>query len=99
MTTLIIVAICVAALLYFTQKKPPGPSGPAMVSSQSSPPVFDPWLLASVKQVEPSPDRRMQLLSRKLQEVSDERLMNDTLDDLGIARAKPARPAPAAVSG
>ena len=103
MTTLIIVALCVAALLYFTQKKPPGPSGPtgpAMVSSQSSPPpFFDPSMFAAVKQVEPSPDRRMQLLSRKLQEVSDERLMNDTLEDLGIARVKPSRPAPAAVSG
>jgi hypothetical protein len=100
MTTLIVVAICVAALLYFTQKKPPGPSGPAMVASQSSPPpFFDPSMFAAVKQVEPSPDRRMQLLSRKLQEVSDERLMNDTLDDLGIARVKSSRPAAVAVSG
>lgn len=98
MTTLIIVAICVAALLYFTQKKPPGPAGPSpAVVGPNTEPGFDPSMFHAVKQVEQSSDRRMQLISRKLQEVSDERLMNDTLDDLGIARAKPSRPAPAAV--
>lgn len=87
MFTLLIVAICVAALLYFSKKKPPSASGPT--------PVFDPSMFATVRQVEQEPERRIQLLSRKLQEVADERLMNDTLEDLGVTRPKPSRPATA----
>jgi hypothetical protein len=100
MTTLIIVAICVAALLYFTTKKPPGPSGPSPAAvGPNVEPGFDPSMFHAVKQVEQTPERRMQLLSRKLQEVSDERLMNDTLEDLGVLRPKPSRPAAVPVSG
>ena len=85
MSTLLVVAICAAVLIYFTKKKPPAASGPL--------PAFDPSMFATVRQVEQEPERRIQLLSRKLQEVADERLMNDTLEDLGVARPKPARPA------
>lgn len=74
MFTLIVVAICVAALFFFNKKKPP--FGPAAVLEQE-------------------PERRIQLLTRKLQEVADERLMNDTLEDLGVSRPKPSRPVPA----
>lgn len=90
MFTLLIVAVCVAALLYFSKKKPPSASGPT--------PDFDPSMFATVRQfrqVEQEPERRIQLLSRKLQEVADERLMNDTLEDLGVTRPKPSRPAAA----
>ena len=87
MFTLLIVAICVAALLYFSKKKPPSANGPTA--------VFDPAMFSAVRQVEQEPERRIQLLSRKLQEVADERLMNDTLEDLGVTRPKPSRPATA----
>ena len=87
MFTLAIVAVCVAALFYFSKQKPPSASGRS--------PVFDPSMLATVRQaVEHPTERRIQLLSQKLQEVADERLMNDTLDDLGITR-KVTRTAPA----
>ena len=87
MFTLAIVAVCVAALFYFSKKKPPSDSGPS--------PVFDPSMFATARQtVEQEPERRVQLLTRKLQEVADERLMNDTLEDLGVSRPKPSRPVP-----
>lgn len=84
MFTIAIVALCVVALLAFYRKpKPPTAGG--------QPQVLDFLQAAAPMQ---SPDRRMELVSKKLQEVADERLMNETLDDLGVARAKAARPVP-----
>jgi len=85
MLTLLLVAICAAVLIYFTQKKPPSANGPS--------PAFDPSIFSTIRHPELEPERRIQLLSRKLQEVADERLMNDTLEDLGVSRPKPSRPA------
>lgn len=93
MFTIAIVALCVAVLFYVaTSKKPPAASGHS--------PIFDVAQLLrsspSYPADEPKPERRIQLLSQKLQEVADERLMNDTLEDLGITRPKPTRPVPPA---
>ena len=91
MFTIAIVALCVAVLFYVaTSKKPPAASG--------SSPILDIAQLVksqSYQPDEPKPERRIQLLSQKLQEVADERLMNDTLEDLGVTRPKPSRPVPA----
>jgi hypothetical protein len=85
-----IVALAVAVLYHFS-RKPPTASGPS--------PILDVAQLVrsspSYPTDEPKPERRIQLLSQRLQEVADERLMNDTLEDLGLTRSKPARPTPA----
>jgi hypothetical protein len=91
-TVLIVAAAIALVFLMFNKPKPPT-SGPTPA------PVFDFSQLAAVRQAEPAsvPDRRMQLISKRLQDVEDERLTNDAIDDLIGTRPKPAaRSAPAA---
>lgn len=89
-TVLIVAAAIALVFLMFNKPKPPT-SGPTPA------PVFDFSQLAAVRTADPVPDRRMQLISKRLQDVEDERLTNDAIDDLIGTRPKPAaRSAPAA---
>jgi hypothetical protein len=86
-TVLIIGAIIAILVIALARPKPPGsapsPSFPANPFSAATP---------------APPNRRMQLLSDRLQNVEDERLFSDTLDDLIASRPKPpARTAPIAI--
>jgi hypothetical protein len=83
-TVLIIGAIIAILVIALAKSKPPGSA-----TSPSFP--ANPFSAAT------PPNRRMQLLSDRLQNVEDERLFNDTLDDLIASRPKPARTAPIAI--
>lgn len=91
-TVMIIAAVLAIVFIFAIKPKPNKPSGPA-------PAPFDFSQLNPIRPADPAPvpDRRLQLISKRLQDVEDERITNDAIDDLIATRPKPAtRSAPAA---